>query len=91
MRKLVEINNFKIFLIFIIGLLFGFVTHGLLEILAIWILLTWLTSLFFEVSWSTWYWLHIVSVILLEFVGLTLAFLVYVKYEKRGKEEEEER
>jgi len=76
------VGRIKLFLVFIIGLLFGLILHGVVEIIAIWILLSWLKDLFFQVSWTTWCWVHIVSLIILEITGLIIALRVYRKYEK---------
>lgn len=76
------IKNIKLFLVFIIGLLFGVIIHSLVEILAVWVLLSWLSDWFFEVPWTTWYWVHVISLIILEIFGLVIVFLLYRKYEK---------
>ena len=76
------IKKIKLILVFILGLLFGLIVHGLVEIISIWVLLNWLEELFYEVSWDTWVWTHIISMIVLEIFGLVLVTWIYFKYEK---------
>lgn len=79
---MIMINKVKFVLVFIIGLLFGLIIHGIVEIVAIWFLLSWLTEFFFKISWSAWYIVHIVSLILAEIIALILVIMLYRKYEK---------
>ena len=75
------VKKIKLILVFIIGLLFGLIIHGLVEIITIWVLLNWLKDLFYQVSWATWCWVHIISMIVLEILGLLFALWFYIKYE----------
>jgi len=75
-------KKIKFFLIFVIGLLFGLLVHGLIEIVSIWVLLNWLEDFFYAVSWGTWVWVHLISMIALEIVGLIIAVWIFIRYEK---------
>lgn len=70
----------EIILIIIIGLILGLVIHGIVEILAIWVLTTWLTSFFASISWESWLLIHFIFTIVVEILGVLLAFLGYKKY-----------
>ncbi|MBZ9572404.1 hypothetical protein KJA15_03675 [Patescibacteria group bacterium] len=72
----------KLTLVIILGLLVGLIIHGVLEILAIWILTTWLNDFFLKVSWSAWFWIHLIFTVIIEILGVILVFKIYKKYEK---------
>ena len=76
------VKSFKLILVFVIGLLLGLIIHGFVEILAIWILTNWLSDFFFGISWSSWLQIHLVFSIIVEILGVALAFWIYKKYEK---------
>ena len=78
MKKYLEIT-----LIVIIGLLLGLVIHGIVEILAIWILTTWLISFFISIPWGNWLLIHLIFTVIVEILGVFLAFWIYKKYWKR--------
>ena len=74
MKKYLEIT-----FVIIIGLLLGLVIHGIIEILAIWILTNWFISFFTSISWETWLLIHIIFTIIVEILGIFLAFWIYKK------------
>jgi len=67
----------KIFLVLIIGLILGLIIHGLIEIPALWLLTNYLSDLFFGITWSAWLWIHLVFTIIIEILGIVLAFWLY--------------
>ncbi len=73
----------EIILILIIGLILGLLIHGVVEILAIWVLTTWFISFFTSISWGNWLLTHIVFTIFVEILGVFLAFWIYKKYWKK--------
>jgi len=72
----------ELILIIIIGLLLGLVIHGLIEIPIIWLLTTRFNDFFVSLSWNTWLWVHAVFTVVVEIVGIYLAFWLYKKYKK---------
>lgn len=76
-------KKIKFFLFVVLGILLGLTIHGLVEILAIWILLNWLKDLFFGIPWNSWSWIHIVSVAVVEILSLFLVFRVYKREKNR--------
>jgi len=74
MRKSIEI-----LLVLVLGLLVGLVLHGLIEILAIWILTTCLSSFFLRVSWESWLLTHLIYSIVMEVLGIVLVFWLHKK------------
>ncbi len=66
-------------LIIIIGLLLGLLIHGVVEILAIWILTAWFNSFFASILWGTWLLIHIIFSIITEILGVFLAFWILKK------------
>lgn len=78
MKKYLEIT-----LIIIIGLLLGLLIHGIIEIPAIWILTTWFISFFTSISWGNWLLIHHTFTVIVEILGVFLAFWIYKKYWKK--------
>ena len=78
MKKYLEIT-----LIIIIGLLLGLLIHGIIEIPAIWILTTWFTSFFISIPWENWLLIHLTFTVIVEILGIFLAFWIYKKYWKK--------
>ncbi len=74
MKKPLEIT-----LVIGIGLLLGFFIHGLIEVIAIWVLANWLTSFFASITWANWLLIHLVFTILVEILGVALVFWIYRK------------
>jgi len=70
---------FKYFLLLIIGLLLGFVIHGLIEIPALWLLRTRFISLFMEIPWLAWLRIHSVFTITTEILGIAITSVFYKK------------
>jgi len=70
---------FKYSLLLILGLLLGFIIHGLIEIPALWLLRTRFISLFMEVPWLTWLRIHSVFTIITEILGIAIISLIYKK------------
>jgi len=79
---MIDINKIKLFLVFIIGLLFGLILHGLIEIIVEWALLNWFKELFFTIFWRSWSLIIVISMIVFEVLGLAIAFGIYKKYEE---------
>ena len=73
---------FEFILIIILGLLVGFIIHGLIEIPALWLLRTRLSDLFARTSWNTWLKIHLIFTIVIEILGIALVFGIYKKYGK---------
>lgn len=76
------IKKIKFLLIIIIGILSGLTIHGFLEVLSIWILLNWLSDLFFRISLDIWIRVDLISFVVIEVLTLIAACLIYLKYEK---------
>ncbi len=72
----------KLILIVMFGLALGLVVHGLIEILAIWLLTTRFNDFFVSLSWNTWLWVHAVFTIFTQALGIYLAFWLYKRYKK---------
>jgi hypothetical protein len=72
----------KTVLVVITGLLSGLILHGIIEILAIWILINWLNNLFWAISWSIWLRIHFVFSIIIEIIGVWLVFQIHQRYKK---------
>lgn len=70
-------------LVIIIGLILGLIIHGLIEIPALWILTNKFSDLFFGTPWNTWLFVHLIFTIIVEILGIFLAFLIYRKCLKR--------
>jgi len=83
MKKYLEIT-----LVFIIGLLFGLILHGLIEILLIWLLTDGLRNLFLKFSWQTWVLIHHIFSIIIEILAVILVFHIFKKYVKDLSEKE---
>ncbi len=69
-------------LISVIGLLLGLIIHGLIEIPVIYLLINVFTGLFSRFSWRTWVLIHHILTVVIEVLGLVLAFRIF---EKCGK------
>ncbi len=69
----------KFVLVLIIGLILGLIIHGLIEIPALWLLTNKFSDLFFGTSWSVWVWIHLVFTIIVEILGVFLAFWIFRK------------
>jgi hypothetical protein len=80
MKKYLEIT-----LIVIIGLLLGLLIHGVVEILAIWVLTTWFISFFTSIAWGNWLLIHHVLTVIVEILGVFLAFWICKKYWRNKK------
>jgi len=76
------IKYLKIILVVLIGLILGLIIHGVIEILAILILTIWLSNLFLSISWTVWLWIHFVFTVIVEILGIVLAFRIYKKHNK---------
>jgi len=72
----------KFFLVFIIGLLFGLIIHGLIEIPVIFLLTDGLRNLFLKFSWKSWVLIHHIFSIIIEILAVILVFVIYRKYEQ---------
>lgn len=70
---------FRYSLLLIIGLLLGFIIHGLIEIPALWLLRTRFISLFMEVPWFAWLRIHWVFTITTEILGIAITSVFYKK------------
>lgn len=79
------IKYLKLVLIIVIGLLLGLILHGIIEIMMIWVLTSWLPDLFLAISWNTWLWIHLIFTIIIEILGLALAFWIYRKRPSIGQ------
>jgi len=73
----------KLALVLIIGLILGLTIHGLIEIPALWLLTNWLSDFFFGISWNTWILIHLIFTIIVEILGILIAFRFYKKYCKQ--------
>jgi len=64
----------KITLIIIFGLFIGLIIHGLIEILVIFLLINIFKDFFLKISWGTWLLIHHIFTIVVEILGIVLAF-----------------
>ncbi len=75
-------KKIKLILVFVIGILLGSTIHGFLEILSIFILLTWLRDVFFGISLNMWIQIDLISFVVIEILTIIGVLLIYRKYEK---------
>ena len=74
---------FKSSLLLILGLLLGFIIHGLIEIPALWLLRTRFISLFMEIPWLAWLRIHSVFTVTTEILGIAIASSFYKKLKNK--------
>ena len=83
-------NNFvkkflKYSLLLIIGLLVGFIIHGLIEIPALWLLRTRFIGLLAQIPWPTWLMIHLIFTIIIEILGIVIIYFFYNSARKKSE------
>ena len=76
------IKYFKIIFVIIIGLLIGIIIHGAIEIPVIFLLISTFKDFFLRVSWNVWLLIHHIFTVIIEFLGIFLAFRSYKKFNR---------
>lgn len=61
-------------LIVVFGLILGIIIHSAIEIFAIWLLIHYFQNFFIKISWKGWLFIHFIFTIIIEIVGVILAF-----------------
>jgi len=72
----------KIILVIIIGLLIGIIIHGAIEIPVIFLLIGIFKDFFLRVPWNVWLLIHHIFTVIIEFLGIFLAFRSYKKFNR---------
>ena len=72
----------KTTLLVVTGLLLGFIIHGVIEILVIFILTGGLKNFFIRIPWNTWILIHNIFTVVIEILGIFLALWVYNKFDR---------
>lgn len=75
-------KHLRTVLVFLIGTLLGFIIHGVIEILVIFLLINKFQNVFMAFSWKTWVLIHHIFTVIIGILGVILASLAYKKLKK---------